>query len=434
MSRARSLSAALAAIVALQILAVFSIEWYAVTRIGLDRSVDAVFVGMTVPQLVLQVISGSLTYTLVPLLAVESGDEFAKTGWTFLWLVGGVFLVFAIVLWLLAPFWVPLTVPGFEPEARAMATKMTRIQLPGVAGEACNGVLIALWQARGRFMWPAASELIAAVVAVMIVILGVGIAGAETIAWAQLAIVFGQTLLLWPILGRPCLPSLHSPEIREAWRRMRPLLAGSTYYKTDALVNRALASFLPPGSVVLLSLGQRIHSAGATILSVAIASPIVPSLAKYARSESWRSFHALARQRLGWMFAATGAAMIVLLVVGRPLLSLIFERGQFTAEDVRILWWVLIALGGVQIAGGLGQIYSTAFYAAGDTRTPTRIGVVGYTAGILFKIVGLAVGQLYGVAAAASAYRILNVFAFERAFHRLGGIRGTWLRWGRESA
>jgi putative peptidoglycan lipid II flippase len=308
---------------------------------------------------------------------------------------------------------------------------MTRIQLPGVVGEACNGVLIALWQARGRFVWPAASELIAAVVAVGIVVMGVRVNGAETVAWAQLAIVFGQTLLLWPVLGRPRLPSLHSPEIREAWRRMRPLLAGSTYYKTDALVNRALASFLPPGSVVLLSLAQRIHSAGASILSAAIASPIVPSLARYARAQSWREFHALARQRLGWMLTATGAAMIVLLIAGRPVLSLIFERGRFTADDVRVLWWVLIALGGVQIAGGLGQIYSTAFYSAGDTRTPTRIGIIGYTVGILFKIVGL---QLYGIAAAASAYRIWNVIAFERAFHRLGGIRDTWLRWGRESA
>ena len=53
----------------------FLFQWYVLTQLGPGIETDALFAGMTLPQLVLTVISGSLMHVLVPLLAGEDQDR-----------------------------------------------------------------------------------------------------------------------------------------------------------------------------------------------------------------------------------------------------------------------------------------------------------------------------------------------------------------------
>src|SRR5436190_22343316 len=95
--------------------------WYVVTRLGVGIQTDAFFASGALPQLIFLVASFSLTQTLVPLLATESGRNFRRDAWTLFLGISGFFCLIATMLFVTAPGWVSLIVPGFSREAQQLA-------------------------------------------------------------------------------------------------------------------------------------------------------------------------------------------------------------------------------------------------------------------------------------------------------------------------
>jgi peptidoglycan biosynthesis protein MviN/MurJ (putative lipid II flippase) len=88
---------------------------------------------------------------------------------------------------------------------------------------------------------------------------------------------------------------------------------------------------------------------------------------------------------------------------------LLIGHGAVTAENVRLLWLIMISLGGFFIGGTMGQITSKTFYAMGDTRTPTRLSVVLYTVYVPAKIAVFFAYGLMGLAVMVSVYTVVTL-------------------------
>ena len=69
----------------------------------------------------------------------------------------------------------------------------------------------------------------------------------------------------------------------------------------------------------------------------------------------------------------------------------------------------MLALVGFFIAGAMGQITSTTFYAMGDTRTPTRMSIVTYTLYVPAKVIAFMKYGLMGLAIVTSIYLFVNL-------------------------
>ena len=100
----------------------FLYQWYVLIQLGPGMETDALFAGMTLPQLVLAVVSGSLMHVLVPMLAGEPADRFRHDAWGFFVLVGALFAAIAVLLYL-----------GFRSRCRVFRkpAKDSRCTLPG---------------------------------------------------------------------------------------------------------------------------------------------------------------------------------------------------------------------------------------------------------------------------------------------------------------
>src|SRR6185503_5236480 len=119
----------LAALAGANIILSLLLQWYVITQLGVGIETDALFAGMALPQLILSVVSSSLTHVLVPLLATENEFTFRQNAWGFFLNVSGLFTVLAFTLFVTANYWVPLLVPGFSGPARVLTISLTRIQL-----------------------------------------------------------------------------------------------------------------------------------------------------------------------------------------------------------------------------------------------------------------------------------------------------------------
>lgn len=384
-------------------------QWYVFTQLGPGVETDALFAGLTIPQLALAIISGSLMHVLVPILAGESEDRLRHDAWGLLVLVGSLFGLLAMALYVAAPWWIPLTVPGFSEGGQTLTITLTRIQLLGMVFIAINGVQWASYHARQQFVWAELSPLLSSVMALLLllwVLPKYGVVAAAWIATLRMALL---TLLLAPGMGRPVRPNLNSIAIQQAWQRIKPLLLGTAYYKTDPLVDRFLLSTASSGSLSLYYLAQQIYGAVSQVINTAVAAPLVPVLSKLYKLGDIEGFRRAYYRTLWQVGAISLAGLLLLGLFGQAVLELLIGHGNVSADNVGTLWWIMIWLAGMFVGGAAGQICSSSFYACGDTVTPTRMSMLTYTAYIPGKVVAFHFSGAMGLAIATSIYYVTNL-------------------------
>jgi putative peptidoglycan lipid II flippase len=382
--------------------------WYVVTRMGVGVQTDAFFASGALSQLIFLVVSVSLIQVIVPLLATEDEETFQRDAWGLFLAILGVFVLLAAGLFVTAPYWVSLIVPGFSAEAFRLTVTLSRIQLLGMIGNALVPVLWSVYYARQRFLWAEVSSVIANAVALGFLYWTLARYGIVAAAWATVLNLGLKVGLLMPILGRWQRPNWNSYALKEAWRRIKPFILGQTYAKSEPLIDRFLTSLTTAGNLSLLYFGQQIYSAANLVMVKAVSTPTAPRLAIAAKRRDWRSFRHVYRERLIWILLIAIAGSSVLFFIGEPILRLMIGHGGITTQNVHMLWWIMVALAGLLIGGTAGQMISTAFYAIGDTRTPTMLFIGTYTVYVPLKILVFLRFGVIGIAVATSVHMALN--------------------------
>lgn len=381
----------------------FAQHGIAVLALGAGAETDALFAGYALPQIVLVVLGTTLANVLVPLLAGEREEEVHRSAWAFFLFITVTFSVLALLLGATARLWTPLLFPGFDDMGNTLAVDLTRIQLVGMVFSAQAVVLSSVYQSQKRFRWPATTPVIGGVIGLVVLLATLEPLGIHAAAWASNVRLGVQAFFLLPVLGAFAWPAKGAPLVREAWQRACPLVVAGAYYRSDILVDRWLASLTPAGGLSLLFLATRLYGVASQVVNSAVTLPEMQRLATVAKAGSWQSFGASYRRLVAVVLGMT-LALYFVTISGLPLVGG-FSSGS-SGEDLQTLWLLLVALGGVLVAGGTGQVLSSAHYARGDTRTPTRIGVIGFTMGIGLKALGLSTLGLVGVALGTSLYYI----------------------------
>jgi peptidoglycan biosynthesis protein MviN/MurJ (putative lipid II flippase) len=292
-----------------------------------------------------------------------------------------------------------------------LTVELTRIHLAAMVLTALCSVLSAFHHATQRFVRVELLSLVSTTASFAVLVWALPVYGVRAAAWAVVTRTGLQALMLLPAMGPYHRPDWHSPLVTEVWHRFKPLLFGSTYYKLGPIADRFLSSMAPAGGLSLLYIGQQILTVASDIIYKAFTVPVVPLLTHHARAQEWRTFSAVFHARLLWVAGVTGIGYLVFFCYGESLISLVIPYGRVSAADVHSLWLIMVTLVGFLIAGTMGQIASAAFYAKGNTTTPTIVGVTGFTIGIAFKVVGFFQFGLLGIAAATTLYYILNLLA-----------------------
>lgn len=416
----------LAAISAASIGISFLFQWYVLTWLGPGMETDALFAGMTLPQLVLTVISASLMHVLVPLLAGEEEEKLRHDAWAFLVLIGGLFAVLATVLYISAPWWIPLTVPGFSSVGQSLTVQLTRIQLIGMVFSAINGVQWAAYHARQQFIRAEITPVLSSTVGLILLMWALPRYGVVAAAWISTLRMGMQTLVLAPGMGRPVWPDLKTPAVSAAWLRIKPLLLGTAYYKTDPLIDRFMLSSAATGSLSLYYLAQQIYGAVSQIINKAIAAPLVPTFAMHHKAGDTEKFWNLFKRKTTQLGVVGILGICVLVVLGKTLLGLLVGHGHFKADNVDSLWTIMILMSGQFLIANIGVVMSSMFYSIGDTKSPTISGALAYTLGIPVKILMFHFLGVNGLSFGISIYFLISLIIMSIQVKRVKDANKTF--------
>jgi putative peptidoglycan lipid II flippase len=157
-------------------------------------------------------------------------------------------------------------------------------------------------------------------------------------------------------------------------RNFLPGVAGRGVNQVSSYIDAILSSFLPTGAVAALAYVQTIYLLPVSLFGMSISNAELPEMASQTGSaDSVSSALCLrlnaAMQRVAFFIVPSAAAFWAL---GDSVVALVYQTGRFTRNDVLYVWAVLAAYTIGLLAATLGRLYTSAFWALKDTRTPLR--------------------------------------------------------------
>ena len=224
---------------------------------------------------------------------------------------------------------------------------------------------------------------------------------------------------------------LDSPGVREVGRLMAPRVLGTAVTQLNFVVNNSLASLMGEGAVSAINYAWLLMLLPQGVFAQAVGTAAFPTFAaQVARGERAEMRSTLAAT-LRAVFSLCLPATMGLLVLGRPVVSLLFQRGAFRAASTDAVAWAL-AFYALGLMGHAGlEIIARAFYALHDTFTPVWVGGAAMALNVALSLTlpgafGLAGWPPHaGLALANSIATLLELVVLLALIRRrLGGLEG----------
>jgi putative peptidoglycan lipid II flippase len=141
----------------------------------------------------------------------------------------------------------------------------------------------------------------------------------------------------------------------------------------SAYVDTLIASWLP-GAVAAFGYAQVIYTLPVSLFGMAVSAASLPSMS--AEADARDRLHAQTEAGLRTIAYPVVPSVAAFLALGDVICAALFQTGRFKDEDVRYVWIILIGSTVGLLAATMARLYSSAFYALRDTRTPLRYAIL----------------------------------------------------------
>lgn len=417
---------------------------------------DAYVIAFRIPNLLRDLFAeGALSSAFVPVFSDYLINKDEKEAFRLSNLVAtGLIVVLASLVVLGVVFAAPVVAfiaPGFQadPGKFELTVRLTRIMMPFILLVALAAQAMGVLNARDRFGIPALSS---SFFNVGSIVGGLSVAALLTdptfshpiraiidrptegiigMAYGVLIGGFLQYAVQWPSLRRagfryrPIL-SFSDPGVRRIFRLMGPAVIGGAAVQVNVLVNSNFASNIPgTGPVSWLSYAFRLMQFPIGVFGVAIATATLPAISRSAARKDETDFRHTLAGSIRLAFLLTIPSAVGLIVLGQPIIALIYERGHFGATDTEhtaaALGFFAIGLTGYAAI----KILAPAFYALGDARTPMIISLASMLTNYVMNWALVGILQERGLALSTSTVALGNCALLYLVMRRrIKGIEG----------
>lgn len=343
---------------------------------------------------------GAFNTAFVPLFSKklegeEDAETFAQDAFSAL---ASFLIAFTLLAQLIMPWLVLAMASGFAGDARfGMAVDFGRIAFAYILFISLAALLSGVLNATGRFAAAAAAPVL--LNALLVAAIGVaamtypgpdgevmpGVTGSAFhvgtwMAWAVPIAGIAQMALVWFAAARAGftlrlrMPRI-TPDLKQLAIIALPAMLAGGVVQINLLVGRQVASFFD-GAIAWLSYADRLYQLPLGVVGIAIGVVLLPDLSRRLRAgddDGGRD----ALSRAGEMsMALTVPSAVALVVIPGALVSVLFGRGAFGAQDVASTALAVAVYGAGLPAFVLQKVLQPLYFAREDTRTPFRYALV----------------------------------------------------------
>ena len=289
--------------------------------------------------------------------------------------------VFTTVGIILMPLLVSAMASGFIGDTRFdLAVAYGRIAFPYILFISLSALFSGVLNATGRFVAAAAAPVLLNIVFVIAMILTTLVADdqADTIgrslAWAVPVGGIAQLALVWVAAKRAGFPVRFArpkmtPDLKRLALIAAPAALAGGVVQINLLVGRQVASFFD-GAVAWLNYADRLYQLPLGVVGIAIGVVLLPDLSRRLRSGDHAGGRDAFNRASEISLALTIPAAVALMVIPAPLISVLFERGAFSASDTQSTALAVAIYGLGLPAFVLQKTLQPLFFAREDTKRP----------------------------------------------------------------
>lgn len=181
--------------------------------------------------------------------------------------------------------------------------------------------------------------------------------------------------------------ALKNPGTRKVIRLIGPTIIGMAAYQLNDVVSTALAGKAGTGIVSSLQYSLRLQELILGIFAVSIGTVILPDLSGLAKKEKWEEFNSLLAQAVKIIALISIPVTFYSLVSGKEIISLVYKSKNFDDNSVALT----LSAFRFHIAGlffiAMNRVVAPAFYAQGNTKSPTFAGITGLVINMIFALI-----------------------------------------------
>jgi putative peptidoglycan lipid II flippase len=362
--------------------------------------------------------------------------------WILLIVLGAVTAFFILAAGLIMPLFTGST---FNSQLDALTIGLSQILFPVVLILGLNGLLVGVLQSYDHFTIPAVSPAVwNLVILVLLVVLRPHFHGGYenghqlyAYAIAILIATFVQLLMALGALGRidfrlQLSIDWRDPRVRQVLTLMLPVTIGLGIVNLDQLINSVFGTLVSKEAPRAIDNAFRIYMLPQGLFSVAVATVLFPTLSRMASrrdAAGMRRAVGIGMRQINLLLIPAAAFMIAL---AKPIVRLVFERGQFGPESTHLvsiaLFWFAFSLP----FGGLNLLLTRTFFAVQRPWIPTRLAALNIVVDVivsiaLYKPFGIA-GLIIGTVAANALMTALQLQRLRAGFNgRLEGAQTTMI-------
>ncbi len=304
-----------------------------------------------------------------------------------------------------------------------LVLQLTSIMLPYMLLVCMVAILAGVLNVHRHFAAPAAAPIVLNIFIIGTILLtgwAFKLRGREQLFFVAVAVLIAgvmQIAILAPPLRRYRVSirpawQIHSDAFRKIIILMGPMILGLTVTQINTLTDDLIAWWfsgsaekgtffqfsifnlqfliaypLQRGSVSHLYYAQRLYQLPLGVFGISLATAIFPVMSSFAARKDFARLGKTVSDGLCSAVFIAIPATVGLIAIARPLISLAFQHGQFSANDTILVTWTLLfyALG---LCGYFAQqVLTRAFYSMQDSKTPMRSALIAVVANIVLNLI-----------------------------------------------
>lgn len=367
-------------------------------QFGIGAELDAFYAAFKLPDLLFTIVAGgALATAFIPVMAefVAQGDRLSV--WRLASAVTNLVVLAVSILAGLAALAAPwlvrtLIAPGFDAAQQAETAQLMRIVLLSTIFFGISAVQSSVLHSFKHFLLPALAPVVYPLGIIVGALWLVPAWGTQGLAWGAVLGALLHLLVKIPMLvryglrWRPVL-DLQSSTVRRVLWLMGPRVLDLGVFHLTLLASANLASRLGAGSVSALEWGWEFMQLPETIIGTAFGLVVFPTLAEQAARRDLNQLRSTLSESLTGLLFLTVPAACGLILLGRPLLQLVYQRGAFDAAATEAVYTALTFYALGLVGHVCLEVAARVFFAQQDTITPL---IVAASIGVFNVLLGIA--------------------------------------------
>jgi putative peptidoglycan lipid II flippase len=415
---------------------------------GVSGPISAFTIAFQVPNLVRALFAdAALQPAFVPVFTDLVGRrqyrEAFRLASTLLLLITMVMGALTAIFVLAAPVVVPLFAPGFKPQLMDLTISLSRVLFPILILLGASGIVVGILNSYDRFGAFAISPLFWNLTIILVlVVLEPRFHGQDRIYAYAIAILIGTAVQLaipaWDLRNTPFhftwSLEWRNPGVRRVLLLMLPVTISLGLINFNALINSLFGSLVSDQAPAAIDKAFRLYQLPQGIFSVAIATVLFPTLARFANNKEFVNLRATLANGMRQILFVLVPAAAAFLALSDPIIRLVYQRGEFSTADTALvgtaLFWFAFSLP----TNGVYLLQTRTFFSLQRPWQATGLAVIdlvvsAIAAAALYKPFGVG-GIVAGTGIGTSAAVFAQAYILRRRFGglELGRLLSTTIR------